>query len=285
MTESAGHRLVPPRRWTAPALFNSPHSGHAFPEAFLAATRLSLPDLRRSEDFAVDELFAFAGSLGAPLLAATISRTVVDLNREPWELDPRMFDGALPGYVMTDSPRVLAGLGTIPRLAGDGGEISRMRLVFAEAQDRIARWYRPYHRTLDDLMNRAARRFGPVLLVDCHSMPSGDDRTADVGLGDRHGTSCARGVVLHLEDCLRHQGFSVSRNRPYAGGFITQTHGNPALGRHAVQIEINRALYMDERRLAKTAGFSVVQARLAQGLGRFLADLPALMTPRRAAAE
>ena len=285
MSAFEAHILDVPRRWLSPALFNSPHSGHDFPESFLSTTRLSLRDLRRSEDFAVHELFDFCLAEGAPLLRARISRAVVDLNREPWELDPRMFDGPLPGHVVADSPRVQAGLGTIPRLAGDGGEINRQRLSFAEVEARLARWYLPYHRTLDCLMGRAARRFGQTLLVDCHSMPSGDDRTMDIVLGDRHGAACNRDVVFCLEECLRAQGFAVSRNRPYAGGFITQSHGHPAMGRHALQIEVNRGVYMDERRLEKKPDFAQFRARLARAFQPFLESLPALLTPRRAAAE
>ncbi len=285
MTDQAGYQLLLPRRWTTPAVFNSPHSGHLFPESFLATTRLSALDLRRSEDFAIDELFGFAPALGAPLLAAEISRAVVDLNREPWELDPRMFDGPLPGYVVTDSPRVLAGLGTLPRLAGDGGEICRARLSFAEAEARIERWYRPYHRRLDELVSRTVRRFGAGLLVDCHSMPSGDDRVADIVLGDRHGSSCDRGLAQALADSLRAAGFSVARNQPYAGGFITQSHGQPSLCRHALQIEVNRGLYMNERRLEKRPDFDLIAQRLTRSFRDFLADLPALLQPQRRAAE
>jgi N-formylglutamate amidohydrolase len=281
--------ILAPERWTAPAVFNSPHSGAQYPQAFLSQTRLDAKTLRKSEDCYIDELFAAVVELGAPLLKADFPRAYLDVNREPYELDPRMFGGELPAFVNTTSVRVAAGLGTIPRLVSEGEEIYRAPLPLAEAWKRIDALYRPYHRTLSRLMEEAYKGFGHVLLVDCHSMPSsasgGQGRATDVVLGDRHGASCAEEIVSLVEDLFEGQGLRVARNKPYAGGFIAHNYGSPRLGKHVLQIEINRALYMDERSLDKTAGFERVRRALRAVLSRLLASLEDIFTPVRAAAE
>jgi N-formylglutamate amidohydrolase len=282
--------IVAPQQWTAPAVFNSPHSGARYPQSFLALTRLDARTLRKSEDCYIDELFAAAVELGAPLLRADFPRAYLDVNREPYELDPRMFAGELPAFVNTASVRVAAGLGTIPRLVSEGEEIYRAPLPLAEAWRRIDTLYRPYHRTLSRLMEEAHRGFGHVLLVDCHSMPSsasggGAAKTIDVVLGDRHGASCAEEIVSLVEDLFEGQGLRVARNKPYAGGFIAHNYGSPRLGKHVLQIEINRALYMDERSLDKIAGFERVRWALRTVLARLTASLNDIFEPVRAAAE
>ena len=249
--------VIEPERLLSPIVFSSPHSGDAYPQSFLAATRLDPMTLRRSEDAFVDDLFLWAAELGAPLLRARFPRAYLDVNREPYELDPRMFDGRLPAFANTRSLRVAGGLGTIARVVGDAQEIYRGKLPVAAAMERIERLYKPYHRRLRGLVQRAQSTFGVALLVDCHSMPStGADRPrSDIVIGDRYGTSCAGLVPDLLEYELRRLGYSVHRNKPYAGGFITEHYGNPQSGLHAVQIELNRALYMDEAALAPNRGF------------------------------
>ncbi len=256
---------------TAPVVLNSPHSGRSYPAAFLRQSRLDLGALRRSEDTFVDELFSDAPAHGVPLMRAHFPRAYLDVNREPYELDPRMFEGRLPAFANTRSLRVAGGLGTIARVVGDAREIYPKRLPVAEALFRIEQFYKPYHRTLRRLVTRAQKDFGFALLLDCHSMPSSagvrDERPrADIVLGDRYGTSCAPAITDMIERTLRAQGHIVLRNKPYAGGFITEHYGDPATGLHALQIEINRALYMDEGRYEKTAGFE----KLKHDLGRMV---------------
>jgi N-formylglutamate amidohydrolase len=282
--------ILAPAQWTAPAVFNSPHSGATYPASFLSQTRLDARTLRKSEDCYIDELFTAAVELGAPLLKANFPRAYLDVNREPYELDPRMFSGELPAFVNTSSVRVAAGLGTIPRLVSEGDEIYRAPLAPAEAWRRIDSLYRPYHRALSQLMDEAHRGFGHVLLVDCHSMPSsassgGPGRGVDVVLGDRHGASCAEEIVSLAEDLFEGQGLRVARNKPYAGGFIAHNYGAPRGGKHVLQIEINRALYMDERSFEKLRGFESLARSLRAVLARFLPGLEDIFVPIRAAAE
>lgn len=245
--------ILEPAVWRGPVVFNSPHSGSVYPRAFLASARLDRGSLRRSEDFHVDGLIAGVVARGHPLMRAHFPRCYVDVNREPYELDPRMFDGRLPTFANTRSMRVAGGLGTVARVVGDAQEIYQQRIPVDEALRRIEALYKPYHRALRRLLTSAHRRFGAAVLIDCHSMPSSsghrDERPrADVVVGDRYGTSCVAAVTDAVESTLRDLGYSVSRNKPYAGGFITEHYGNPAGGLHALQIEINRALYMDENR-------------------------------------
>jgi N-formylglutamate amidohydrolase len=245
--------VVEPRVLTAPLIFNSPHSGARYPKRFLSASRLDPLTLRRSEDAFVDELFLPCVALGAPLLRAHFPRAFLDVNREPFELDPQMFEGSLPEFANTRSLRVAAGLGAIPRVVGDTQPIYRGRISVADALERIAAFHQPYHERLGGLVGRARARFGLSILIDCHSMPStlAEGGPLDIVLGDRFGTSAAGWIVEALESALLARGYRVRRNKPYAGGFITETFGAPANSRHAVQIEINRALYMDERRMVK----------------------------------
>jgi len=264
-------RLVRPERWTRPLVVTSPHSGTRYPPAFLELSRLSLLDLRASEDTHVDTIFSAAPTLGVPLLSALFPRVYLDVNREPLELDPSMFSDALPPHAKTDTARVRSGLGTLPRTAGDGQHIYRRKLPFAEAARRLAECYEPYHATLADLIRTARARFGRCILLDCHSMPStaveGDrGGTPDIVLGDRHGTTCTRLITDAAEAALTAQGFRVRRNKPYAGGFTTAHYGHPTRGVHALQIEINRGLYMDERTREPTAG-----------LRRLAAAVPAML--------
>src|SRR5215216_5860383 len=215
--------IVEPADWTAPVVFNSPHSGRVYPRTFLSAARLDLTMLRRSEDTFVDELILGVVGSGIPLMRAHFPRCFVDVNREPYELDPRMFDGRLPSFANTRSMRVAGGLGTVARVVGDAQEIYDQRISVDDAMRRIENLYKPYHRSLRKLFSRVHRDFGAAMLVDCHSMPSTtggkDERPrADVVIGDRYGTSCVAAVSEMVESTLRGLGYAVSRNKPYAGG-------------------------------------------------------------------
>ncbi|MCJ2139159.1 N-formylglutamate amidohydrolase [Methylobacterium sp. E-066] len=278
-----------PATHTLPFVFNTGHSGAVYPPDFIAASRLDALTLRRSEDAHVDRLFAPVVELGAPLLRANFPRAFLDVNREPFELDPRMFDGRLPPFANTRSMRVAGGLGTVPRVVADGQEIYAKRLPVSEATARIEALYKPYHRVLRGLIQRTARTHGHCVLIDCHSMPSSSlgrdaEIKADMVLGDRYGTACAPGLIEAFEATFRAHGFRVVRNKPYAGGFITEHYGEPNLGRHALQIEVNRALYMNETSLAVTADFPTLVKALRTVIATVAADLGDL-APSRMAAE
>lgn len=264
--------VLEPATLECPLVFSSPHSGSIYPRRFLDSARLDAMALRRSEDAFVDDLFACAVAQGAPLLRARFPRAYLDLNREPYELDPRMFEGRLPGFVNTRSVRVAGGLGTVARLVGDSQEIYAGRLDVDEVLARVERLYKPYHATLRCLLDRAHRHFGHALLVDCHSMPSMPSSASvpdprrqrtDFVIGDRYGTSADVELVDALEQAMIGLGYAVQRNKPYAGGYITEHYGAPPSGFHAIQIEVNRAIYMDERRMERTARFGLLQEHLA----------------------
>jgi N-formylglutamate amidohydrolase len=283
------HEILAPKAWHAPAVFNSPHSGALYPRWFLGQTRLDAHAIRRSEDCFVDELFLSAVRCGAPMLRMHVPRAYIDVNREPYELDARMYADALPAYANSASVRVIGGLGTIPRIVCEGEEIYRAPLAVSTALERIDAVYRPYHQTLGALVDKAHRAFGSVLLVDCHSMPSSSigpaQKSADIVLGDRHGAACAPEISVLFEHAFARRGFRVLRNKPYAGGFITQNYASPGFGRHAIQIEINRALYMNERTLERTRGFGALARALEGILAEVLANVEELFSPARLAAE
>jgi N-formylglutamate amidohydrolase len=272
--------ILAPREWRVPAVFNSPHSGSFLPSELLHASKLTPRQLRRSEDCFVDELFMCCTDAGAPLLRALVSRAFIDFNREPYEFDPKLFADALPGHMNFCTPRVLSGLGTIPRIVAEGENIYRGHISLEGAVARIENIYHPYHRTLTGLVNQAHTSTGLVLLVDCHSMPhssvatSGGQNAVDVVLGDRFGASCGPHYVEALEHYLTAEGLAVRLNRPYAGGFITETHGNPRQGRHAIQVEINRSLYMNEHSMNKNADFVALQKILARAVNGLISCLP-----------
>jgi N-formylglutamate amidohydrolase len=282
--------IVEPASWRAPIIFNSPHSGSDYPAEFLEASRIDLAALRRSEDSFMDELIGNLSTRGFPVVRVNFPRSYVDVNREPYELDPRMFSGRLPSFANTRSMRVAGGLGTIPRVVGDGQEIYRERLTVEDALARIEALYKPYHRALRRLVNKAHQAFGTVIVVDCHSMPSvgvsrDEPRRPDVVIGDRYGTSCAPLLPDTVEETMRGLGYSVGRNKPYAGGFITEHYGNPASGLHTIQLELNRAIYMDERRRERGPRFAQVAIDFA-ALADAIATIPlGNLGPFQAAAE
>jgi len=270
-TAPAPYWLVRPAAQTAPIIFASPHSGRHYPDSFVAAARLDPVALRKSEDGFVDELFAAAPELGAPLLAATFPRVFCDVNREPWELDPGMFDGPLPAWVNTASPRVGAGLGTIARVVATGEAVYRRKLSFAEAEERIRTLWQPYHAALAALIAETRDAFGYCLLIDCHSMPTHPAQAAappDFVLGDAHGTACAPRATRLAEEALTQLGYRVRRNDPYAGGYVTRHYGRPREGVHALQIEIARPLYMDELRIERLPRMVALREDLTRLIGR-----------------
>jgi len=239
-----------PEKQTAPVVINSPHSGAYYPASFLEMTRLSNLAIRSSEDFLVDELVVSATSHGMPLLAANLPRAYLDLNREPYELDSTIFDGPLPTFANRQSIRVTGGLGTIPKIVANGLEIYSRLIPVSEAFDRITKVYRPYHNTLQSMLAKTHVGFGVSVLLDIHSMPSTGNagipgEKADIVLGDRYGTSCTPEILHHAKSIFEAFGYAVAINRPYAGGFITEHYGRPHQGLHALQVEINRALYMN----------------------------------------
>jgi len=290
--------VLTPSLQTVPLVFASPHSGDRYPADLIAASALNPQFLRKSEDSFVDDLFGAAPRHGAPLVRALFPRAYVDPNREPYELDPTMFSEPLPSFVNTRSPRVQSGLGTIARVVASGAEIYRRKLTFAEVEHRIETLYRPFHRTLLETLEATKQRFGHYILIDCHSMPSvGGPLDQDSGLsrvdmvlGNCYGTSCSNLVTEVVETVLRNQGYRVLRNSPYAGGFITRHYGSPREGHHALQIEVNRYLYMDELRHQHNAGYDQVKHDLTEvvaalaklaGSGQITAPTPgpAIPTP------
>jgi N-formylglutamate deformylase len=271
--------LSQPEQQTVPLVFVSAHSGRNYPAEFVAAAQLDALTLRRSEDGFVDELFAAAPSFGAPLLAATFPRAFCDANREPWELDPGMFEERLPPWVNTTSPRVSAGLGMIARVVASGEVIYRRKLRFAEAERRVHLYWEPFHAALRDLVDATRQQFGVCLLVDCHSMPgncSTPNPPADFVLGDAHGTACAPEVMRRAEQTLADQGYRVRRNDPYAGGYITRHHGRPREGTHALQVEVCRPLYMDETCMTKLPSFDDMQCAITALVAALAGLSPAL---------
>lgn len=272
--------LLRPREQTSPFVFTSPHSGRCYPQSFIGRSRLSPMSLRRSEDAFVEELFSDAVELGAPLLAARFPRAYLDVNRAPAELDTAMFDGELSMHVDNPTPRVAAGLGVIPRIVRDGAEIYREKLSPTEAELRLTRLYHPYHAALRKLVEETRAKFGTAIVVDCHSMPSAA-AVPEIVLGDRYGTSATPALMRCAEIAFEQRAFTVARNVPYAGGYTTYLHGRPADGLHALQIEINRASYLDEERIVPVPRFGDVRGRVGEALAELMAIDPALLRRTR----
>jgi N-formylglutamate amidohydrolase len=253
-------------------VFASPHSGAIYPSQMAADPALPEASLRSAEDALVDRLIASGVDHGATVVLGRLGRAWVDLNRDPADLDPVLIEGLDDGPV---SPRTAAGYGVVPRLAGDGRALYARRLTLEEARDRVARTHRPYHQALDEAMAAAKARHGEAVLIDWHSMPAratqgaGGARGPDVVLGDRHGSSCSAELTRRLRRAFEALGWRVALNQPYAGGWTTQSWGRPAEGFHALQIELNRALYFDEAARAPGPGWS----RTEKGVARVIADL------------
>lgn len=286
----APFELRRPAQQSEPFVFNSPHSGRIYPDIFVNMSRLDRKSIRRSEDFFVDELFSGVVQLGAPMLAAQFPRAWLDVNREPYELDPRMFDGPLPSFANVGSMRVAGGLGTIPRLVAENMDIYRGRLSVDEGLSRIEQVYRPYHACLRKIIAQTHVQFGKSILIDCHSMPasvgaSGATRRPDVVIGDRYGASAGDDLSTAAASFFSELGYYVVRNKPYAGGFITEHYGRPGRDLHALQIEINRGLYVDETTLEKTSGFDLLRADLSDFAARMMDHVRKERMDDRLAAE
>ena len=250
-----------------PLVFASPHSGQVYPEDMNPA--LDSLRIRRSEDARVDDLIGQAPAFGAPVICALTARAYLDVNRDPAELDPQLFAGALPAEANALSPRVAAGLGVVARVASGGAEIYDRRLSLEEGLGRIARLHGPYHDALGRLLARARAAHGFAVLIDWHSMPQSAAPGVDFVLGDRFGGACSPGLTGLVERLLGEAGYRTARNAPFAGGYTTEHYGRPDRRTHALQVEINRGLYLDEAKLETTAGFG----RLRDTLGRVIARL------------
>ncbi len=278
--------LQPKKRLTA-AIFASPHSGRDYPASFTRASILDETTLRSSEDAFVDRLYDCAPEFGAPLLAANFPRAYVDLNRAPDELDPALIKGVVR---RRHNPRIASGLGVIPRVVSQAREIRQGKISLIEARRRLRSCYHPYHDRLKSMVEETEHAFGQVILFDCHSMPHealvstsyAYDKKPEIVLGDRHGAACAPSIMDEVERIFRDAGLRVSRNLPFAGAYVTQQYGWPTLGRHAIQIEIDRALYMDEARVEPRADFDAFRtlmhgivfrlARLGEGRVKLAAE-------------
>lgn len=267
---------MPELRDTA-AVFASPHSGREYPWSFIRSSQLDEKSIRSSEDAFVDQLFDMAPEFGAPLLSTAIPRAYVDLNRAADELDPALIAGARQHG---RNPRISSGLGVIPRVVANGREIRLGKIGIGEAQQRLEEFYHPYHAKLHALMAEARADFGFALLLDCHSMPhdalvaasNAFKQRPEIVLGDRFGAACAPELMDAIELAFSDAGLRVSRNLPFAGAFVTQNYGHPGQGHHAVQIEIDRALYMDEARIEPSKDFAAFR-QVLRGVVAKLADL------------
>lgn len=292
MTKAVSHdhptvKLAFPERWTSSCIFSSPHSGSEYPAELVRRSHLSLSALRSSEDAFVDQLFSAAPRCGAPLISARLPRAWIDLNRSAQEFDPALITGVNSS---PRSPRINAGLGVIPRVVSEGRAIMHGKITLAEAVRRVEYGYQPYHDVLSAVIKEARETFGHAILVDCHSMPHDalagwpnvQGSRPEIVLGDRFGASCHRWMIDAAADIFRAEGFSVARNAPFAGGYITQHYGKPSRNVHALQIEIDRSLYMNEAKVAKNAGFNNAQRRIS-AIVRALSEIGAL--PMDVAAE
>ncbi|MDY8108511.1 N-formylglutamate amidohydrolase [Fulvimarina sp. 2208YS6-2-32] len=261
-----------PAACTTPLIFCSPHGGRDYPASFLDRSRLPTDAIRRSEDLYVEELYRFVETIGAPLISARFPRAFLDVNREPYELDPAMFEGELPLYVNSHSVRVAGGLGTIPKIVAENTEIYRDKITVEEGLARIDTYHHSFHAAISGLIAETKRIHGMAILIDCHSMPSSvrpapGGRRPDIIIGDRYGTSAAARLVSFVTSGFSREGYDVMRNKPYAGGYITERYGKPAIGEHALQVEISRALYADEAHFRQSEDFPRLEADLRSVFG------------------
>ncbi|GHC50042.1 N-formylglutamate amidohydrolase [Gemmobacter tilapiae] len=276
---AGSYTLIRPHRRMSSVVFSSPHSGRDYPESLRRASVLDDFLLRSSEDAFVDELFGVAPALGAPLIAARVPRAFVDLNRAADELDPALIEGVRR---VSHNPRISSGLGVVPRVVANGRAIYRGKMSLVEAEDRIGSFWYPYHVALKGLMQESRAAFGQAVLIDCHSMPHealdihlrpGQPRP-DVVLGDRFGAAAGRDIMELVEAAFVGAGLRVVRNAPFAGAYITQTYGRPSQNMHAVQIEIDRSLYMDEKRIEKRSDFAAFKSLIGGVVAAVIAGLP-----------
>ena len=270
------YSLMQPEQRRSSVVFASPHSGCDYPEWFVRRSLLNAHSIRSSEDAFVDRLFEVAPQFGSPFLVAGAPRAFLDLNRAPDELDPALIHGVKKGG---HNPRVASGLGVIPRVVANGRPIYHGKIDMVEAEARIARYWRPYHDRLQSLLDESRAQFGRAILIDCHSMPheavenlsrSGGGRP-DIVLGDRFGAAAEPDIVDEIEQAFVDVGLKVSRNTPFAGAFVTQHYGRPSRKQHAIQIEIDRSLYMDEAKVEPNGNFEAFRAKIEQVIARIVA--------------
>ncbi|WP_134680802.1 N-formylglutamate amidohydrolase [Paracoccus ravus] len=269
--------LSRPQDWLGGVIFASPHSGRCYPKWFLAESRLSPQQLRSSEDAFVDRLIEPATAHGAVVLTARVPRCVVDLNRAADEIDPLVVAGAVPRVM---SPRIMAGLGVIPRVVSQGRAIHDRPIALEEADMRISRLWHPYHQALAGLIEEAVERFGGAILIDVHSMPR--DALAhlprprpDFVIGDRNGVSASPRIMAGVAAAVTAAGFRLRKNSPFAGAYVTAAYGKPTRNVHVVQLEMDRSLYMDEQRIEPRADFDVFAERfsgIVESLSRLRPD-------------
>jgi N-formylglutamate deformylase len=265
----SAYHLSLPRRRTTSVVFASPHSGRDYPAEFLQATILDERAIRSSEDAFIDELLADVPGFGAPLIAARAPRAYLDLNRGADELDPAVVEGALS---YAHNPRVVSGLGVVPRVVSGGRAIYSGKIGLAEARARLNAFWFPYHQKLQELLDESRAMFGQAVLIDVHSMPHEamdsvahrSGRRPQIVVGDRYGAAAAADVTDRVEQAFRDRGYQVARNAPFAGAYIAQTYGRPCIRQHAVQIEMDRALYMDERRIRPHDRFAAFKGDLTE---------------------
>jgi N-formylglutamate amidohydrolase len=276
--ETEAYSLIRPDRRSCPVIFASPHSGSVYPKEFLAQAVLDTQAIRSSEDAFVDQLFSMAPEMGAPLLSACAPRAYIDLNRAADELDPGVIEGIARA---PHNPRISSGLGVIPRVVAGGRAIYRGKLSLTEAESRLRRFWHPYHQALAALVDETRTAFGEAVLIDCHSMPHeaieahtrpGQPRP-EVVLGDRYGATAGREVMDRVEAAFAAAGLRVGRNAPFAGAYVAQAYGRPSRGVHVVQVEIDRALYMDEVRVEPLAGFDEFRALISGVVAELVADM------------
>jgi len=279
-----------PAALVTPFIFNSPHSGRVYPSIFIKTSQLTPQALRMSEDLFIDKLFAPVVDKGATLMSARFPRAYLDLNRQPYELDPALFADKLPHYANSTSLRVIGGLGTIPRLVNENEEIYAAPLPLSVGLARVERLYEPYHDMLCRLIGETRGNFGRAFLIDCHSMPSHLGETPgappyDIVLGDRFGGSCSRDLVDFAATTFSMMGYRVGLNKPYAGGHITEFYGRPADCVHALQIEINRGLYVCENSFEIKPGFAKLKEDIAELAERLITRFSPGAQSLRTAAE
>jgi len=272
----AAYHLSRPERPRSCVVFASPHSGTSYHDSFVSSSILDRHTIRSSEDAFVDQLFDAAPDFGAPFLKADVPRAYVDLNRSPDELDPALIQGARRhGH----NPRVASGLGVIPRVVANGRAIYHGKLPMVQAKQRIEEYWHPYHKALQKLLDQTHAQFGQVILIDCHSMPHeamdgisrGNRQRPEVVLGDRFGAAAGSEVVDQVEAAFAGAGLRVARNTPFAGAYVTQAYGRPSRSQHAIQVEIDRALYMDEQTIRPNGSFDAFRGLLRQVIAEIAA--------------
>ncbi len=264
--ETKSYRLIEPVVLLSGIVIASPHSGRNYLSSVKEQSILDPITLRSSEDAFVDELMDFAPALGIPLICSEIPRAFVDLNRGRDELDPAIIEGIKSNR---QNPRVTSGLGVIPRVVANGKEIYSGKLSKEAAIERLENFWDPYHSKLAELLDRARQQFGYSILIDTHSMPheailnaSSSFRTSQIVLGDRYGATCAPEIINDLIKLISKNGLRASRNIPFSGAYIVQKYGSPGLNRHAIQLEIDRSIYMDERKIQKLEKFHKLKNKL-----------------------